>query len=76
MVWGDYWVVGLADDYSWAVVGSPDRKYLWVLSRTPNLARDAEAKAWQAIRDNGFDVGRLMTTRHTNERRGLPCPEM
>ena len=24
-VWGDYWIIGLADDYSWAVVGSPDR---------------------------------------------------
>ena len=27
-VWGDYWILGLADDYSWAVVGSPDRDYL------------------------------------------------
>src|SRR6185436_1116625 len=35
MVWGDYWIIGLTDDYSWAVVGSPDRKYLWLLSRTP-----------------------------------------
>ena len=24
MVWGDYWIIGLAADYSWAVVGSPD----------------------------------------------------
>ena len=29
-VWGDYWIIGLADDYGWAVVGSPDRKYLWI----------------------------------------------
>ena len=33
-VWGDYWVIDLADDYSWAVVGEPKRRYLWVLSRT------------------------------------------
>ena len=37
MVWGDYWIIGLADDYSWVVVGTPDREYLWILSRTPAL---------------------------------------
>ncbi len=31
--WGDYWVIGLDDDYRWAVVGSPDRRYGWVLAR-------------------------------------------
>src|SRR3954453_19006802 len=36
-VWGDYWIVGLADDYSWAVVGAPDREFLWILSRTTTL---------------------------------------
>lgn len=34
---GDYWIIGLADDYSWALVGSPSRKYLWVLSRTKEM---------------------------------------
>ena len=34
-VWGDYWILGLADDYSWAVVGSPDREYLWILLVLP-----------------------------------------
>lgn len=36
-VWGDYWILGLAHDYSWAVVGSPEREYLWILARTPAL---------------------------------------
>ena len=40
-VWGDYWVLGLADDYSWAVVGSPDREYLWILARSPAAGQDA-----------------------------------
>ena len=34
-VWGDYWIIGLAPDYSWAVVGNPARDYLWILARTP-----------------------------------------
>src|SRR3712207_4744094 len=36
--YGDYWVVGLAPDYRWAVVGDPRREYLWVLSRTPTMS--------------------------------------
>jgi apolipoprotein D and lipocalin family protein len=35
--WGDYWVIGLDEHYRWAVVGSPDRRYGWVLARTPRL---------------------------------------
>jgi apolipoprotein D and lipocalin family protein len=65
-VWGDYWILGLADDYSWAVVGSPDRKYLWILSRTPALPAASYAAALAAARSNGFDVDRLQTTRHTD----------
>jgi apolipoprotein D and lipocalin family protein len=62
-VWGDYWVIGLADDYAWAVVGSPDRKYLWILSRTATLDPASYQSALAAARANGFDVERLVTTR-------------
>lgn len=61
-VWGDYWVIGLASDYSWAVVGDPHREYLWILSRTPHLDAIAFAAARAAARDNGFDVDRLVAT--------------
>jgi apolipoprotein D and lipocalin family protein len=36
-VWGDYWIVELAPDYSYAVVGEPARRYLWILSRAPTM---------------------------------------
>ena len=61
-VWGDYWVVGLAVDYSWATVGSPDRKYLWILGRTSSIDTAAYAAALEAARSNGFDVARLIRT--------------
>lgn len=35
MVWADYWVIALDPDYRWALVGEPDREYLWFLSREP-----------------------------------------
>jgi len=61
-VWGDYWVVGLAPDYSWATVGSPDRKYLWILGRTPSIGPERYAAALEAARSNGFDVADLIRT--------------
>ena len=61
-VWGDYWVIGLAPDYSWAVVGDPGRQYLWILARTPRLDVESIAAARMAAQDNGFDVQRLVQT--------------
>ena len=60
VVWGDYWIVGLAPDYSWAVVGSPDRDYLWILARTPRLEAGAFVAAQKAARTNGFEIERLI----------------
>jgi lipocalin/uncharacterized protein YbjT (DUF2867 family)/ligand-binding SRPBCC domain-containing protein len=62
MVWGDYWIIGLAPDYSWAVVGDPGRDYLWILARAPHLDDDSMAAARAIARQNGFDVDRLLPT--------------
>jgi len=60
----DYWVIDKADDYSWAVVSGPSRKYLWILSRTPKL----QEETWQYITDrlvkNGFDLSKLKIMIH------------
>lgn len=61
-VWGDYWVIGLAPDYSWAVVGSPDREYLWILSRTKTLSTAQYDAAIETVKANGFDPARLVPT--------------
>ena len=52
---GDYWVLYLADDYSLAVVGEPERKFGWVLSRTPQISDQQLARAHQALAQNGYD---------------------
>jgi lipocalin len=61
-VWGDYWIIALAPDYSWAVVGDPGRDYLWILARVPHLDEQSMALARTAARDNGFDIERLVPT--------------
>ena len=58
----DYWVVGLDPEYRWAVVGNPNRKYLWVLSRTPQLPPSLMEVALASASAQGFDVTLLRTT--------------
>ena len=61
-VWGDYWILALGPDYSWALVGTPDRKYLWLLSRTPTLDDTQYRAAVDRAIANGFDATRLVRT--------------
>ena len=35
-VWGKYQIMALDEDYQWAMVGAPSRKYLWILAREPS----------------------------------------
>lgn len=61
----DYWIIGLDENYGWAVVGHPGRKYLWILSRTPRLPEVDLARALAAARAQGYPLDRLAYTRHT-----------
>ena len=64
MVWGDYWVMDLADDYSTALVGTPNRDYLWLLSRTPTMANE-EVERWLGkAAALGFDKQAVERTTH------------
>ena len=65
-VWGDYWVLDLAEDYSYAVVGSPDRKYLWVLARSPKLEDATYQSLLQRAAVQGFTVAQVVKTRQIN----------
>lgn len=64
MVWGDYWIIQLPDDYSYSVIGGPDREYLWILARTPTLAADSLAVITARLREQGYDPVRLQFTAH------------
>ena len=61
-VWGDYWILELARDYRHAVVGDPSRKYLWFLSRSPEMDDATYASLASAAGRLGFDVTRLART--------------
>jgi apolipoprotein D and lipocalin family protein len=63
MVWGDYWILELTADYGAVLVGDPGRKYLWILSRTPNLDEATYARLVSTAQTQGFDVQRLLRAR-------------
>ena len=59
---GDYWIIDLAEDYSYAVVGHPNREYLWILSRSPEMTKELYDSIVARIKSNGFDVNKLIMT--------------
>lgn len=55
----------VVDHYSDAVVGSPNRKYAWVLSRTPKMPAELLAEARLALSNQDFDTYKLISTPQT-----------
>lgn len=60
--WGDYWIIDLAEDYSYAVVGHPDRDYLWILSRTPQMDDGVYQGILTRLEENHYDLSPLVLT--------------
>ena len=60
MAWADYWVVDLDPDYQWAVVGGSSRKYRWILSRTPTMARSKYDAIVARAAQGGYPVDELV----------------
>ena len=60
--WGDYWIIQLAPDYSYAVVGHPGRDYLWILSRTPQMEEAVYAGVLAKLKEQGYELSRLQKT--------------
>jgi apolipoprotein D and lipocalin family protein len=59
---GDYYIIGLADDYSWAVVGHPKRKYLWILSRESYMPTYTYNHILTLVKSKGYDLNRIQKT--------------
>lgn len=60
--YGDYWIIDLGKDYEYAVVGHPDRTYLWILSRTKKMDDKLYQEILGRIGAKGYDVTRLIKT--------------
>jgi apolipoprotein D and lipocalin family protein len=54
-IWGDYWIIGLDTNYQWAIVGTPSRKYGWILSRSPKIEKETLEKIFTILREQGYN---------------------
>lgn len=58
---GDYWIIALdQDQYQYVMVGSPNRKYLWVLARSKNLDDSTYQSLLAKARSLGFDTSKMI----------------
>jgi apolipoprotein D and lipocalin family protein len=60
--WADYWIIDLGPRYEYAVVGHPNRKYLWILSRTPVMDDSVYAGILERLIAQSYDTSRLSRT--------------
>jgi apolipoprotein D and lipocalin family protein len=62
LFWGDYWIIGLGNEYEYAVVGTPTRKYGWILSRTPKLSDEKLKEAFEILKSQGYEPKKFEMT--------------
>lgn len=61
----DYWVLALEDNYQSALVGTPNKKYLWLLSRSPDLSEQTYQRYRQIAQNQGYDLSEFKLTKHS-----------
>jgi len=61
-VWANYWVIDLAPDYSYAVIGEPNRDYFWILAREPEMDDATYQQILRKAESMGFNPGRVEKT--------------
>jgi len=72
---GDYWVIDLAEDYSWAVISEPEGRYLWVLSRDPQPGEAFIEARLADLEARGFDTEGLIRPAQWPDRDAAPALE-
>lgn len=61
--YGNYWIITLAEDYRYVIVGEPSRKYLWILARTKHLSENDKDTIIKALDKHGYDASKLYWTK-------------
>lgn len=58
--YSDYYVLILDPEYRYVVIGSSSDKYLWIMSRQPDLAEDVIRNLLDQLRERGYDTAKLV----------------
>ncbi|RPI74108.1 MAG: hypothetical protein EHM47_04510 [Ignavibacteriales bacterium] len=62
--WGDYWIIGLDENYQWAVIGHPEREYGWILSRVKHPDHETMNKIFEILKEQGYNPDDFEFTLH------------
>lgn len=60
----DYWIIELAADYSYVVVGHPEHKFLFIMSRKKSIDKKLYADIVTRCKAKGYDVYKLTCQNH------------
>ena len=60
----DYWIIDLADDYSYVIVGHPDKKFLFIMSRKPTMDKKLYDELIAKCKAMGYPVEKLTSQQH------------
>ncbi len=60
---GNYWILDLDPEYRTAMVGTPDRRFLWILSRASQLDESSYQRLVEKARQMGFPASKLIRDR-------------
>ena len=56
---GDYWIISLSQDYTRAMVGSPDQKFLWFLSKSASSKKGDFTDFLKTADDLGYQTSEV-----------------
>jgi apolipoprotein D and lipocalin family protein len=59
VAWRRHWILDVDPGYAHAVIGTPDRRSLWLLSRDPEPGEEALRRMVRVAHDRGYDAARL-----------------
>ncbi len=62
LFWGDYWIIGLGADYEYALVGTPSRRWGWILAREPRPSTQSIETWLERLRGQGYDPKAFVRT--------------
>jgi|OpeIllAssembly_1097287.scaffolds.fasta_scaffold225024_1 apolipoprotein D and lipocalin family protein len=59
---GHYWIIDIGEHYEYAIVGHPERRYLWILSRSPEMDDQLYNDIIEKLKKQSYDTSKLIRT--------------
>jgi len=60
----NYLIIGLGDSYNWTVIGVPDQKYVWIMSREKIMSDELFDQIVFQMKSSGYDMNSLVRVKH------------